>query len=475
MFVLTGRPQRSPTLVALDVADDGTALATGALPLDLPLDDRALFGLSADGDTVLLCASGLVVSIDTASSPLREVGRVSLTHPAVGLFGAGGRAVAAGGGLSLIGYEDPAEMDVLAAQAWPAAWPEVRNAVAVRGDRVVAAQWDAGLSIAALGPHPVGRRGRRANRRRRRPRNRLRPRRRTRRPQPPARRPSRPRPPPTGAPPDATPSAIPPSATSAPSSTAAAPPGAPTAPASATAAPTATPRPSSTLRPRPTTTPRLSAAAGRGTSIFLPLVVTESCPPRDVFSDIVLVVDASTSMAERTATGQQKIDAALDAVWTFLDGLRLQGAGDRAAIVVFNDTAATLQGLTGDRRRLVSALRRVALAPRSRVDLGITAASAELIANGRAAAVQAIVVLSDGRANPVAPSAVVTAARAARQAGLALFVVGIGPDMDAPTLRAMAGAATRFFPAPDPDQLRPIYAALVRTVPCPASGYWSKR
>ncbi|MEO8082444.1 MAG: VWA domain-containing protein [Ardenticatenales bacterium] len=494
LFALTGRPQRWPTLVVLDVADDGTARVREALSLDLPLEDRSLFGLSVDGDTVLVGASGLVVAIDVAESPPREAGRVSLTHPAVGLFGAGGRAVAAGGGLSLIDFTDPAEPVVLATQAWPAAWPEVRNAVAVSGDRIVAAQWDAGLSIARIGPAEWA-------------------------PQAPAEPPTPPAtstiaPPtstpaePTAAPdtptPDGVGTDVPPATTamptpttpttppvtSSPAPTASAPPATqPTAPSSGGTASAATPTPttapssapsvtavaSATRTARASSTPRPSAGAGRPVSIFLPLAVTESCPPRDVFTDIVLVVDASTSMAERTNSGQQKIDAALDAVWTFLDGLRLQGSADRAGIVVFNDVATTLQPLTSDRRKLVSALRRVALAPRSRVDLGITTAATELIANGRTKAVQAMIVLSDGKANPVAPSGVITAARNARQAGLSVFVVGIGPDMDAPTLRAMAGAATRYFPAPDADQLRPIYAALARTVPCPSSGYWSKR
>lgn len=495
LFVLTGRPERRPMLLVLDVGPGGAVAARTAVSLDLPLDERARFGLTVVGDVAVVAADGQAVALDASALPPRELSRLDLPHPAVGLAGGGTQAVAAGGGLTLLDVGDGTDLRVRSTTAWPAAWPEVRNAVAVEGRTVAAAQWDAGLSLAELPEAPW-----------------------------PAAAPAEP-PATVTAVSDPTATAT---AASEPSATAAvatvtatvtaaptavaspapATPPVPTAPASATPEATATdaaatatvvavptagvtappptvapatpaavltppaaPSPSATRR---SSTPT-SAAARRPTTLYLPLAVVEACPPKNVFSDIVLVVDASTSMALLTPSGQQKIDAAIDAVWTFLDGLRLVPGGDRAAIVAFNGAATTLQELTSERRRLVSALRRIALAPRSRVDAGIDAAAAELSVRGRPDRNRAMVVLSDGKANPVAPSAVVASARTARQMGLGVFVVGVGPDMDAPTLRAMAGAATRYFGAPDPDQLRTIYAQLARTVPCPAAGYWGKR
>lgn len=483
LYVLTGRPARTPSLLVLDVAADGRVAVRSSAVLDLPLLERSLFGLAAGADAVVVSTEGLVVTLDADGLPPQAHGRLSLPHAAVAVAGSGGRMIAVGGGLSLIDVADVDEPRLIASVPWNAGWPEVRNAVAFGSEIVAAAQWDAGLAIARLSPAgwlPDG----------------------------PAEPPTAPAPPtdePTATsaatastePPrtaEPTPSVDPTveattSGDPTPSSTPSAPvdPTPPTPPTETPPAtvglPSATPSASqATATPRAATATRRPSATARPTSdplqartIYLPLLVTEACPPKDVFSDIVLVIDASTSMALLTPGGQQKIDAALDAVWTFLDGLRLQGGGDRAAIVTFNRTAATLQELTGERRRLVSALRRVSLAANSRVDAGILAAAAELSAHGRDTATKAMIVLSDGKANPVSSATVVSAAQSARRMGFGLFVVGIGPDMDAPTLRAMAGVATRFFPAPDPDQLRPIYAHLVRTVPCPASGYWGRR
>lgn len=494
LFVLTGRPERRPMLLVLDIRPDGAVAARSAVTLDVPLFERSRFGLTVVGDVAVVAADGLAVALDVAALPPRELGRLDLPHPAVGLAGGGGHVIAAGGGLSLLAIGDGTDLRLRSTTAWPAGWPEVRNAVVVEGRTVAAAQWDAGLSLAELAepPWPAAEPA-----------------------EPPATSTAESEPTATAAvatvaatvaatptatsaspapatppvptePPSATPDAtatlgvatatpVAATATRTAGATAALPTAAPSTAASATAA-AATSLPAA---PSPSATRRVSsptaAAARRPTRLYLPLAVVEACPPKNVFSDIVLVVDASTSMALLTPSGQQKIDAAIDAVWTFLDGLRLVPGGDRAAIVAFNGAATTLQELTSERRRLVSALRRIALAPRSRVDAGIDAAAAELSVRGRPDRNRAMVVLSDGKANPVAPSAVVAAARTARQMGLGVFVVGVGPDMDAPTLRAMAGAATRFFGAPDPDQLRAIYAQLARTVPCPAAGYWGKR
>lgn len=493
LYVLCGRPERRPMLLVLDLGAEGTVTARTAATIDLPLSERSLFGLAVVGDVALVSAEGRVVALEALGVPPRELGRLDLPHPAVGLAAGGTRAVAAGGGLSLLDIGDGTSPALAMTALWPAGWPEKRNAVQVSGALVAAAQWDAGLSLARLAEPPWP----------------------SEPPTPPA-APSATAPEPSAAPPTATPTATadfpataaPPTASPTASATVAstavsataAPPTAtasgqptPTPPPSATSVPAAT---SSTVTPPadatatgtpaasrtpspPTATPRAATATaralGRPATIYLPLAVNESCPPKNVYSEIVLVLDASTSMAQLTPSGQQKIDAAIDAVWTFLDGLRLVAGGDRAAIIAFNSSAVTLQELTSERRRLVSALRRVALAPRSRVDAGIDAAAAELSVRGRPERNRAMVVLSDGKANPVPASAVIAAAGAARRMGLGVFVVGVGPDMDAPTLRAMAGAATRFFGAPDPDRLRAIYAQLARTVPCPAAGYWAKR
>lgn len=263
----------------------------------------------------------------------------------------------------------------------------------------------------------------------------------------------------------ATPTATPPptaTATRAPTST-------PTATPTATPAPTATPTPTASPSPSPTAVPPRPA--------FLPIALKDpGCPPADRFVDVVLVIDASTSMRGLTERGRPKLEAVVEAAEAFLGhGIRLSAGQDRAAVVAFNDQPHVLQGLTSDRSRLRAALQRIAVREQSRVDLGVAAAAAELTGPLRRPGAAAMIVLSDGRANPAPGSDAVAAARAARAAGIAVYVVGAGPDLDAAVLRDMAGDARHYVPAPSAEALEGIYRQLVAAVLCPPEIYWGGR
>lgn len=258
-----------------------------------------------------------------------------------------------------------------------------------------------------------------------------------------------------------------------------------TATATATSTPTATPTslptatPTATATPTPTPTATSTATAiPPPRPVFLPIALKDpGCPPADRFVDVALVIDASTSMRGLTERGRPKLEAVVEAAETFLrQGIRLDTGQDRVAVIAFNDRAHPLQGLTSDRGLLHAALRRVVVREQSRVDLGVAAATAELTGpRRRPGAATAMIVLSDGRANPVPGAAAVDAARAARAAGVAVYVVGAGPDLDAAVLQAMAGGADRYVPAPSVEALKGIYRELVTTVLCPPELYWGGR
>ena len=86
-----------------------------------------------------------------------------------------------------------------------------------------------------------------------------------------------------------------------------------------------------------------------------------------------------------------------------------------------------------------------------------------------------MIVLSDGKVNPVTRDRPGVAAEQARRAGGTVYVVGMGPSMDEPVLQEMASGSERYFPAPDPLLIRAIYADLTTRVPCPADAYWGRR
>jgi Mg-chelatase subunit ChlD len=180
-------------------------------------------------------------------------------------------------------------------------------------------------------------------------------------------------------------------------------------------------------------------------------------------------------MQEHTTAGRTKLEAAVAAARTFLDQLHFD-RGDQAALVAFNSTATLLAPLTTDRGALNAALAGIATAQYTRLDLGIAAARTELAGpHHQAANTPVMVVLTDGRANPVPVSAAEAEARAAKDAGVVVFTIGLGTDLDIEALRSMATRPEYFYAAPDAEALAGIYRGIAVAIPCPVADFWGRR
>ena len=84
-----------------------------------------------------------------------------------------------------------------------------------------------------------------------------------------------------------------------------------------------------------------------------------------------------------------------------------------------------------------------------------------------------MVVLTDGRANPVPVDVAVANAAAAKAAGITVYTVGVGTDLDVEALRAMASSPAHVHLAPDAEQLADVYRAIAVALPC-AGRYWPR-
>jgi hypothetical protein len=254
----------------------------------------------------------------------------------------------------------------------------------------------------------------------------------------------------------------------------------PTPSPTATATSTATPSPSlvatvipsatttSTLTPPPTLTPTPRP-------LLLPLLLKEDCTPGTQRTDVVLVLDASSSMLESTATGRSKLEAAVAAASTFLDQLHFD-LGDQAAVVAFNSTATLLAPLTTDRGALNTALAGISTAQYTRLDLGIVTARTELAGpHHHVANTPVMIVLTDGRANPVPVSVAEAEVQLAKDAGVVVFTIGLGADLDTEALGRMASRPEYYYRAPDAEALAGIYRGIAVAIPCSASGFWGRR
>ena len=132
--------------------------------------------------------------------------------------------------------------------------------------------------------------------------------------------------------------------------------------------------------------------------------------------------------------------------------------------------------LTSSEPDLHAALDRIATAPQTRIHRGIEVAAAELASPRRAAGhTPVMVLLTDGRANPEGPEFAVAEADAAKRAGVTVFTVGLGDDLDHEALRAMASRPDDYHHAPDAEQLAEIYRAIAVAIPCPAERFWGRR
>jgi hypothetical protein len=235
---------------------------------------------------------------------------------------------------------------------------------------------------------------------------------------------------------------------------------------------TARPSPSPTALPPPTDTPESPPVLR---PIYLPVLVKDpECDPDFQHADVVLVVDASTSMRDRTSAGRSKLAAAQEAATLFVERLRFPG--DQAALVAFNEDAFLLQRLTDDRTALIQAIAGIQVQQYTRIDLGIWAAHQELVSERhKAGNSRAMVVLTDGKNNPEPVETAVLRAAEAKAAGITVFTIGLGDEVEVEALRRMASRPQDYYHAPDGEDLARIYQQIAHEVPCPPSTFWPRR
>ncbi len=240
-----------------------------------------------------------------------------------------------------------------------------------------------------------------------------------------------------------------------------------------TPSPSASPAASSTATAPATSTPTATSTrthTPKRRTVYLPVLI-HPCDPLGSNVDVVLVIDASTSMREISATGLTKLAAAQAAARAFLQELRLPQ--DRVALVSFNERSYLLQGLTGDMRELERALAAIETAQYTRIDLGISEAHGELVGQRRVADhLPAMIVLTDGKNNPEPVGTAVEAAGKAKDDGIRVFAIGLGDEAEEEALEDMASSPGDYFHAPSADDLGEIDRRIARVVACPPGTIW---
>ena len=230
--------------------------------------------------------------------------------------------------------------------------------------------------------------------------------------------------------------------------------------------PTVPPSPTNTLEPTVIPSPVPSQTPAILRPLFLPILFFERCDPESQTADIALVIDTSASMGEAEAGAARKIDSATTATRGLLD--RIQLVRDQATIISFNSTAEVLAPLGSSRQALDLALDSMELSSGTAIDQGLNLARLELVSprhlddNN-----QVLILLTDGQAMPDARAQALVEAASAKAAGITIFTIGLGRDIDTATLRKIASAPELYYPAPSGADLESIYAQIVQEIPCP--------
>ena len=226
--------------------------------------------------------------------------------------------------------------------------------------------------------------------------------------------------------------------------------------------PTAT----STSTPFPTPSPPPTRTPMPAEPLYLPIALRQRCYDEAVHADVAIVMDASSSMELPAADGgPTKLAVAVAAARAFVELLDLPN--DQAALVRFDNEALLAQPLTGDREALLRALDQLAPGRGTRIDLGLELALGELSGERHAEGNnRVIVLLTDGRNTGADDSVVLERAQEAKAAGVLIYSIGLGDDVDAALLAQVSSGKGYAFLAPTASELEAIYREIAYTIAC---------
>jgi Mg-chelatase subunit ChlD len=178
-------------------------------------------------------------------------------------------------------------------------------------------------------------------------------------------------------------------------------------------------------------------------------------------ADIVLILDRSSSMA---GAGCSKLCEAQRAARSFVQGLDL--SRHRVGLVSFSDSVTLDLALTGDGTAIATAIDAVRPAGNTNIAGALARASHHLRTQGRAGALPVILMLTDGDPSGT-EQAFVDAVREGRrfgQLGGLAYAIGLGANVNAQLLSEVVGDGARYFYAPSPAELKPIYDRLSESI-----------
>lgn len=199
---------------------------------------------------------------------------------------------------------------------------------------------------------------------------------------------------------------------------------------------------------------------------MLPIIMVNYCVETNQYADVVLALDTSGSMNDPTEPGgPSKLAAARAAATDFLNLLAFPG--DQAGIVSFSGTAVLQHPLSSNRASLIAALQGN-VSGGTRIDLALAEARQELTSVRHLSGnTPTLILLTDGQPNGSDEAAVLADATLAKAAGITIYTIGLGADVNESLLREVASMPAQYFRAPSTADLSQIYEEIAGSISCP--------
>lgn len=199
--------------------------------------------------------------------------------------------------------------------------------------------------------------------------------------------------------------------------------------------------------------------------LYLPLVAYNFCQPSATGADVLLLLDTSDSMNQPAEGGGSRLEAARMAAAVFIDLLHFPA--DQAGIVSFSSAAVLQHPLSTDAASLHSVLPQLTAGGITRIDLALAAGQMEVLGpRHKLASNPVLILLTDGRPHGTTAAAVLNKAAAAKAAGIVIYTIGLGADVDGGLLRAVATSPIHYYQAPTTADLNQIYQQIAGQIHC---------
>jgi uncharacterized repeat protein (TIGR01451 family) len=200
-------------------------------------------------------------------------------------------------------------------------------------------------------------------------------------------------------------------------------------------------------------------------SQFLPFVVLTICQKVSTPTDVILALDISSSMNKPAETGGTRLDAAKQAAETFINLLNFPA--DQAGLVSFGSGSTLQHPLSTDSAGLINTLHSLSAAGVTRMDLALVESRQELTGPHHILTnTPVIILLTDGLPNGTTPEAVLAEANVTKAAGIVIYTIGLGSEVNVPLMQNMATSPNHYYQAPTTAELIGIYEQIADQIQC---------